>query len=171
MTPLPAALNPAASKTGLSVWRLEVARHAATWHTGEGAFQVGGRWSPKGRRVIYCALEPSTAILEVAVHKSFEVLDTVAHKLLHIVISRPELVHQIDIASIPNKAWLQSGTVSAGQQAFGDALLKLHPFLLVPSVVSTRSWNLLIDVNGANGMFSLLEAEGFNLDTRLNAAR
>lgn len=148
-----------------------MARHAATWHTGEGAFQVGGRWSPKGRRVIYCALEPSTAILEVAVHKSFEVLDTVAHKLLHIVVSKPDLVHQVDIATIPNKAWLQSGTVSAGQQAFGEALLKLHPFLLVPSVVSTRSWNLVIDVDGASGMFSLAMEEDFCLDTRLHPAR
>jgi len=171
LTPLPVALDPAASKTGLCVWRLEVARHAATWHTGEGAFQVGGRWSPKGRRVIYCALEPSTAILEVAVHKSFAVLDTVAHQLLHIVVNKPDLVHQVDIATIPNKAWLQSGTVSAGQQAFGEALLKLHPFLLVPSVVSTRSWNLVIDVDGANGLFSLLSAEDFCLDTRLHPAR
>jgi RES domain-containing protein len=164
-------LNPAALTTELSVWRLEVARHAATWHTGEGAFQVGGRWSPKGRRVIYCGLEPSVAILEVAVHKSFEVLDTVAHKLLHIVIKRPALVHQVDIATIANKAWLQSGTVSAGQQAFGEALLRSHPFLLVPSVVSKHSWNLVIDVDGADGMFSLFEAEDFSLDPRLNAAR
>lgn len=170
MTPLPAALDAGASAGKLDVWRLDAARHAGTWDQGEGAFQVGGRWTPKGRRVIYCGLEPSTTILEVAVHKSFRVLDTVAHKLIRIEISQPDLVHQLDLSTIPNKAWLQSGTVSAGQQAFGSALLDLHPFLLVPSVVSTHSWNLVIDVASAQGMFALKSVEDFSLDTRLHPA-
>lgn len=170
MTPLPAVLDALAPASELTVWRLDAARHAATWDNGEGAFQVGGRWSPKGRRVIYCALDPSTAILEVAVHKSFRVLDTVAHKLIRIAITRPELVHRLDLAGIANKAWLRSGTVSAGQQALGNALLDVHPFLLVPSVVSTHSWNLVIDVVRAQGMFAQKSAEDFCLDTRLHPA-
>lgn len=170
MTPLPAALNAGSASSTLDVWRLDAARHAATWHQGEGAFLVGGRWTPRGRRVLYCGLDPSTSILEVAVHKSFRVLDTVAHKLIRIEISRPGLVHRLDLTTIPNPAWLSSGTVSAGQQAFGNALLDVHPFLLVPSVVSTRSWNLVIDVTSAQGMFALKSAEDFSLDTRLHPA-
>lgn len=152
------------------MWRLDAARHADTWDQGEGAFLVGGRWTPRGRRVLYCGLDPATSILEVAVHKSFRVLDTVAHKLLRIEVSRPDLVHRLDLTTIPNPAWLRSGTVSAGQQAFGNALLDVHPFLLVPSVVSTRSWNLVIDVASAQGMFTLKSAEDFSLDTRLHPA-
>ena len=87
-----------------------------------------------------------------------------------IEISRPGLVHRLDLTTIPNPGWLRSGTVSAGQQAFGNALLDVHPFLLVPSVVSTRSWNLVIDVTSAQGMFALKSAEDFSLDTRLHPA-
>ena len=131
MTPLPAALNPGSANSTLDVWRLDAARHAATWHQGEGAFLVGGRWTPRGRRVLYCGLDPSTSILEVAVHKSFRVLDTVAHKLIRIEISRPGLVHRLDLTTISNPAWLRSGTVSAGQQAFGESGFTLHLAVLV----------------------------------------
>lgn len=170
MTPLPPALGGPATKTEILVWRMEAATHAKTWKKGEGAFKVGGRWSPKGRRVIYCALDPATAIMEVAVHKGFKVLDTVAHKLLQIRISRPDKAHVLDPATVPNKGWLRPGAVSAGQQAFGNALLDLHPLLVVPSVVSAHSWNLAIDVAGANGMFDRLSIEDFVLDTRLHPA-
>ncbi|MBT2322244.1 RES domain-containing protein [Variovorax paradoxus] len=171
LTPLPASLRTSASKAAkddLVVWRLDRAIFAPTWHRGEGAFQVGGRWSPAGRRVVYCALDPSTAILEVAVHKGFKVLDTVAHTLLSIGISKPDKVHVLDVATIPNKNWLRAGTVSAGQQAFGANLLDQHPLVVVPSVVSVHSWNLLIDVDSATGMSDLMASEDFSLDTRLN---
>ena len=75
MTPLPAALATQGQQQALTVWRLERAVHAAAWAQGIGSERVGGRWSPKGRPVIYAALDPATAILEVAVHAGFEVLD------------------------------------------------------------------------------------------------
>ncbi len=129
---------------------------------------MGGRWSPIGRRVIYCSLDPATAILEVAVHKGFHVLDTVSHQLLSIRIKQPEKAGVL--AKVPNRNWLHPGTVSSGQQAYGGKLLDQHPFLVVPSVVSVHSWNLLIDVGGAAGMFELIAGEDFALDTRLNPA-
>lgn len=142
--------------------------HSATWGTGEGALRVGGRWSSRGRRVIYTALDPSTAILEVAVHKGFKALDTVPHQLLSIAIHDPGKVHVLDVASISNKNWLRPGAISPNQQAHGDNLLSTHPFLIVPSVVSSHSWNLLIDVASAAGLFSLSSTENFALDTRLS---
>ncbi|MBC7942372.1 MAG: hypothetical protein H7Z19_21905 [Chitinophagaceae bacterium] len=60
--------------------------------------------------------------------------------------------------------------MSAGQQAFGSGLLDLHPFLLVPSVASTHSWNLVIDVLSTQGMLALKSVEDFSLDTRLHPA-
>jgi RES domain-containing protein len=167
--PLPPGLGVKGSTAVVPVWRLETAEHAKTWAKGIGAFMAGGRWSPKGRSVIYCALDPSTAILEVAVHKGFKVLDTVPHKLLQIGIHSPGRAHVLDVAKIPNKNWLRPGAVSAGQQAYGDALLDKHPFLVVPSVVSGHCYNLVIDVRGAKGFFKRLSAEDFALDTRLHA--
>ncbi len=164
MTPLPAALGGA----GLVAWRLETTRHFATWDTGQGAFLVGGRWSSVGRRVIYTSLDPSTAIIEVGVHKGLDTLDTVPHTLLEIAINDPAQVHVVDPATIPNAQWLQPGVVSAAQQAFGDELLATHPLVVLPSVVSSHSWSLLIDVSGAVKVFKLVGSAHFVLDRRLN---
>lgn len=171
MTPLPPALAGAKALADITVWRLDAAKYASTWNTGEGAFQVGGRWSSPGHRVLYAALDPATAILEVAVHKGFDALDAVAHQLLCIRVTQPDKVHVLDTTTIPNANWLRPGAVSSNQQKFGDALLAAHPMVLVPSVVSTHSWNLLIDVTAAAGMFELATAEDFALDTRLAGRR
>lgn len=165
MTPLPGALG----GKELIVWRLETRKYFATWEMAEGAFRVGGRWSSAGRRVLYTSIDPATAILEVGVHKGFDTLDTVPHTLIEIEIPDPAKVHVIQPAAIPNPNWLRTGTVGRGQQAFGDALLASHAFVVVPSVVSTRSWNLLIDVTGAAGLFSLRGSDAFALNTRLTS--
>lgn len=164
MTPLPAALG----GTGLVAWRLETTRHFSTWDTAQGAFLMGGRWSSVGRRVIYTSLDPSTAIIEVGVHKGLDTLDTVPHTLLEIAINDPAQVHVVELAAIPNLHWLQPGVVSVAQQAFGDVLLAMHPLIVLPSVVSSHSWNLLIDVTSAVNLFKLLRSAHFALDPRLN---
>lgn len=182
MTPLPGAISALGARTGkgvgvtgteLFVWRLEATKHFATWHMAEGAFRVGGRWSSAGRRVLYTSIDPSTTILEVGVHKGLDTLDAVAHTLLQIQIIDPLRVQLADIASIPNPNWLRPGTVSAGQQRFGDSLLAAHPLVLIPSVVSTHSWNLLIDADaaGAAKLFRLHGSDVFGLDPRLNPVR
>ncbi len=121
-----------------------------------------------GRRVIYASLDPSTAIIEVGVHKGLDTLDVVPHTLLEIAISDPAQVHVVHPAAIPNLHWLQPGVVSAAQQAFGDVLLATHPLVVLPSVVSSHSWNLLIDVTSAVKLFKLVRSSHFVLDTRLN---
>lgn len=166
MTPLPAALG----GQGLVAWRLERRIHAPDWSRGEGAFLFGGRWSSPGRRVVYAALDPSTAILEVAVHKGFDVLDAVPHTLLSIEVLEPGAVRIVQPRDVPNPNWLLPGTVSANQQAFGDALLTGHALVAVPSVVSRHSWNLLVAADAAAGRIRLAQEEAFALDTRLTPA-
>ena len=131
---------------------------------------MGGRWSSAGRRVLYASLDPSTAMVEVGVHKGLSTLDSVPHTLLQIQIPDPGRVHVSAAASIPNADWLRPGTVSNAQQAFGDALLSAHPLVLIASVVSTHSWNLLIDIAGAAGLFRLRSSEPFALDPRLKSS-
>lgn len=72
---------------------------------------------------------------------------------------------------LPDPTWLRPGTVSPVQQAFGDALLHRHPLAVVPSVVGTRSWNLLIDVPMATGRLATKAREPFVLAPRLAASR
>ena len=103
----------------------------------------------------------------MAVHKGFKTLDVVPHQLIRIEITDPSKVHVLDLSTVGNLNWLRSGVVSPNQQAFGAELLEKHPLLVVPSVVSTNSWNLLIDVDRAAGLFKEVSQEAFALDTRL----
>ncbi|HLY53961.1 MAG TPA: RES domain-containing protein [Stellaceae bacterium] len=166
MTPLPPPLGSGA----LVFWRLDQAKFAALWDGGEGSYRVGGRWSPRGVRAVYAALDPATAILEVAVHKSFRALDTVPHVLTSARIADAGHVHVVEPWQVPNPNWLRPGAVSAGQQGFGDALLKAHAFVLIPSVVSIHSWNLIFDPQAAAGLYDSVTQEPFALDPRLHPA-
>ena len=148
-------------------WRLETSKHFSTWQTAEGAFLFGGRWSSPNRRVLYTSLDPSTAILEVAVHKGLRTLDAVAHTLIQIEVASTKRVFKLDPATVPNPHWLRPGTISKDQQLFGDALLKTHALVLIPSVVSTHSWNLLIDVDATKAQFKLKSSEAFALNPSL----
>jgi len=165
VTPLPAARGGVGS---VQAWRLDDKRFAATWDSGEGARRFGGRWNSKGGKIVYCSIDPATAILEVAVHKTFKVLDAVPHVLTCIEITDPAGIHVVQPNAIRNANWLRSGTPSAGQQGFGDGLLAAHPFVLIPSAVSSHSWNLLYDRDVAAGLYTLRLQEDFALDTRLH---
>lgn len=166
MTPLPPPLG-----TGeIRLWRLDHERHAATWNSGEGAFLVGGRWNSKGVRAVYASLDPATAILEVAVHKGFKVLDTVPHILTSARIAEPSQVRVVTPEEVPNPNWLVPVVHGSGQQAFGDALLAQGAFVLVPSTVSRHSWNVIFDSAWAAGRFDDVCQERFALDPRLHVA-
>jgi RES domain-containing protein len=164
VTPLPPPLGPG----GLVFWRLDQAKFGPAWHRGEGSYLVGGRWNSRGVRAVYAALDPATAILEVAVHKTFGTLDTVPHVLTSARIADARQAHVVDPADVPNSNWLRPGAVSAGQQAFGDAMLKVHTFVLIPSVVSTHSWTVVFDPVAAKGCYGSVAQEAFALDTRLH---
>lgn len=155
----------------LFIWRLDPEEFGTTWDSGIGAEKVGGRWNSKGVRVVYGSLDSSTAILEVAVHKGFESLDTVRMMLTCARIADLSSVYTIDNQSVPNPNWLIPGTPSGGQQQFGDSLLAQHPFLLVPSSVNPHSWNLLLNPDLATDKYEVVMQERLRLDTRLNPPR
>ena len=164
MTPLPAPLGSGA----LRCWRLDQERHSGTWNTGEGSYLVGGRWNSKGVRAVYTSVDPSTAIMEVAVHKGFKVLDTAPHVLTSARVIDLSEVHVVYPEDLPNPNWLVPGSHGPGQQAYGDQLLKDHLFSLVPSTVSRHSWNLIFDADRAAGHYDDVQRERFALDPRLH---
>jgi len=164
VTPLPAPLG----SGDLRFWRIDQKRHAETWDTGEGAYLAGGRWNSPGVRVVYCAIDPATAILEVAVHKGFKVLDTSPHVLTSARVPDWSSIHIVHPDNIPNPNWLVPGNHGPGQQAFGDSLLKAHLFCLVPSTVSRHSWNLIFLAGKAKDHFDDVVQEPFALDPPLH---
>lgn len=166
MNLLPAALG----GKEVTAWRLDQANYAASWDSGEGAFRVGGRWNSAGVRAVYCSIDPSTAILEVAVHKGFAALDKVPHVLTGLLVGDPAGVHVVQPEHIPDPAWLRPGIPSARQQAFGNRLLAEHAFVLIPSAVSRHSWNLLFDAARVRDGYKLALQEAFVLDSRLHSS-
>jgi RES domain-containing protein len=164
LTPLPPSLG----GTELVAWRLDQAKFGASWDSGEGAYRVGGRWNSRGVRAVYCSIDPAAAILEVAVHTGFRALDTVPHVLTALTVTDPKSVHVVDPADVPNPNWLRPGIPSAGQQDFGDGLLARHRFVVIPSVISTQSWNLVFVGATASGTYAVRSQERFALDTRLH---
>ena len=167
MTPLPFALG----GRDLIAWRLDEGRHGKTWDSGEGAYRFGGRWNTPGVRAVYSSIDPATAILEVAVHKGFDALDIVAQVVTAVLINETAEVRVIRPEEVANPGWLEAGIPSAGQQAFGNDLLAKHGFVVLPSVVSRRSWNLIFVAERVAGNYRMLSQERFVLDTRLNPAR
>ncbi|HUN93832.1 MAG TPA: RES domain-containing protein [Burkholderiaceae bacterium] len=166
MTPLPTAVD--ASAIGLVGWRIDVRKHAASWDSGIGAEVAGGRWNPKGVKAVYCSLDPATCIIEVAVHTGFKVLDTQPHVLTSFDVSADATLLVVRPDDVPNPAWLHGGTPSAHQQAFGADLLSRHDFVIFPSAVSKRSWNLVFSPDAAGSRYAMRAQEALAVDTRLN---
>ena len=164
MTPLPASLGGAE----LVAWRLDQERFSATWDSGEGAHRLGGRWNSQGVRAVYCSIDPATAILEVAVHTGFRALDTEPHVLTAVRITDVSRIHVVQPGDVPNPNWLRPGHPSAGQQLYGDALLAGWGFIVMPSVISSHSWNLAFVGPAAGGAAVVVSQERFALDTRLH---
>lgn len=166
MTTLPGALAPGAP---IVAWRVDAAAHASAWDSGIGAERGGGRWNPKGLKVVYGSFDPSTTILESAVHRGFDVLDTQPFVLTSMSIPNPIDVRIVLPADVPNPAWLHGGIPSAGQQAWGATLLDSHAFVAFPSVVSKLSWNVVFRPDRAAGRYVVLGQGRLVLDTRLNS--
>jgi len=163
VTPLPPPLG-----TGeIRFWRIDQARHRAAWESGEGAFRVGGRWNRPGVRAVYCALDPATACLEVAVHKGLKALDTAPHYLTSARVTDPSKIRVVLPEEIPNPNWLTPSTPQLNQQSFGDALLKEFAAIIIPSAPSRHSWNLIFDAAQAQGFYDGVTQERFALDPRL----
>jgi len=141
-------LSPPLGSGDFSFWRIDADKYAPTWHNGEG---------------------PATAILEVAVHKGFKVLDTQAHTLTTGRIRNPDTITVIEPKDVPNPNWLTPCTPNSNQQEFGDRLLANNLFVLIPSAVSKHSWNLIFDATKAGGEYSDVRQDRFSLDPRLQS--
>ena len=169
MAPLPAALGGDAA--ALTAWRIDAQRFADSWDSGIGAERFGGRWNPKGLRAVYCSLDPATCLVELAVHRGFEVLDTQPHVLSAIAVP-PAAVRVVTPDEVPNPAWLQAGWPSAGQHGWGGELLAAHGLIVLPSVVSRASWNLVFAPDHlpatARAGLRLLQQRRLAVDPRFN---
>lgn len=150
------------------LWRLCRDVHAAKAFTGAGPFRYGGRWSPPGLAVVYCAESRSLAAMEILVHHLGTEVFTVA-KWVVIAAELPESLVEKP-ARVPD-AW-RGLSPTAAVQEFGATWARegRSAALRVPSAVVLGEFNYLL--NPAHPDFARIEVgkpEPFLFDSRLKS--
>jgi RES domain-containing protein len=124
----------------LILWR--ISNYASL--DGSGGLVVAGRWHSKGRPVVYCAQNPSTALLETLVHLEIDAEDRPAHfQVLRIEGPNNLSRESVDPRTLP-AGWPSD---SVATQSMGDQWLSSRRSLLleVPSVLVPETWNLIVN--------------------------
>jgi RES domain-containing protein len=111
---------------------------------GVGGLYVSGRWHTKGYPVVYCTLNPSTALLEILVHIEIDSEDR-PERFQVLKIEGPDTLslERIEANALPAD-WANDLTVT---QSVGDRWLSEERSLLleVPSVLVPETWNVLVN--------------------------
>ena len=130
---------------------------------GIGGIKASARWHTAGKPIVYCALQPSAAVLEVLVH--FDVLpDT--YKLLRIDVPNDITRRAVKLASLP----ADGASDLTATRAIGDEWLinSNSALLAVPSVVVPVTWNVLLNPRHPDAArVSISHVEQFPFDPRL----
>ena len=134
---------------------------------GDGGLHAAGRWHSKGRRVVYLAEHPASAVLELLVHLEIDVEDFPAHfQLLEIDAPDRIAVTAIDEASLPPD-WRDQPAVT---RALGDDWLRggTTALLRVPSAIVPATSNYLLNPSHADApQLSIAAVVRASLDPRL----
>jgi RES domain-containing protein len=128
-------------ESGRYLWR--ISNHADL--KGRGGLRAGGRWHTKGRAVVYCAEEPTGALLEALVHIEVESLQDLpkTYQLLRIAFPRNVAVEEVALAALPSD-WKRRTLLT---RSIGDAWLtaRRSAALRVPSAISPHAHNVLLN--------------------------
>jgi RES domain-containing protein len=111
---------------------------------GVGGLYVSGRWHTKGHPVVYCTLNPATALLEILVHMEIDAEDR-PERFQMLKIEGPDTlsVEEIKPGALPSN-WVED---IAFTQNLGDGWLSEAGSLLlkVPSVLVPETWNVVVN--------------------------
>lgn len=130
----------------MPLWRLTRAKHLQNCLHGMEASTVGGRWNPKGLRVIYTSETRALSILEMLVHADS---DLMPRDYLFVEVVLPEAARVLrveDFAALPAD-WRQypfgTETQEIGRSWVGSAKSAV---LSVPSAVVPEERNYVINL-------------------------
>lgn len=134
---------------------------------GTGGLYVSGRWHTKGRPVIYCTWNPSTALLETLVHMEIDAED-LPERFQVLKIEGPDTlsIEKIDADTLP-PTWAQDTIVT---QNLGDSWLSAKQSLLleVPSALVPETTNILINpMHEEAGLLKIIRIYEHAFDARL----
>ena len=124
----------------MTVWR--ISNHLNL--DGGGGLRASGRWHTRGLRIVYCAPNPATALLEIMVHAEIDFEDLpVAYTYL-----------EIDVPESASREVLDPSTLGADWSArfedtrtIGDEWLQSRrtALLLVPSPIVPATMNIVLN--------------------------
>jgi RES domain-containing protein len=124
----------------MRLWR--ISNHASL--SGEGGLHASGRWHTRGRRVVYLADHPASALLEVMVHLEIDPEDLPTHyQLLGIDVPEDVSVMRLAENELPD-GWR---TQIALTRTRGDEWLRAGTaaLLRIPSVIVPDTTNYVLN--------------------------
>jgi RES domain-containing protein len=111
---------------------------------GSGGLRAPGRWHTRGHRIVYCAPNPATALLEVLVHAEIDIED-IPVSLRYLEIDAPDSIsiETVNVETLPGN-WRshQEATRRTGDEWLRSGRTAL---LRVPSVIVPMTWNIVIN--------------------------
>jgi RES domain-containing protein len=122
----------------MTLWR--ASNHASL--DGAGGLRASGRWHSLGKRIVYCAPNPATALLEILVHAEIDVQD-IPVPIRYLEIEAPDSISAESVdASAAIAGWQKEKSRRAGDEWLSS---KRTALLRVPSVIVPATWNILIN--------------------------
>ena len=124
----------------MRLWR--ISNHASL--SGDGGLYASGRWHSRGRRVVYLADHPASALVEIMVHLEIDAEDLPTHfQLLGVEVPDGIDIAHVDEADLP-EGWRGDAALT---RARGDVWLSGNAaaMLRVPSAIVPESANYLLN--------------------------
>jgi RES domain-containing protein len=110
--------------------------------SGGGGLQAAGRWHTRGKRIVYLADHPASALLEMLVHMDRDVIPA-TYRLLRIVVSETAAMDKVGIDALTSDWRTQPAlTRQIGDQWLDQSSTAL---LQVPSVIVPLGKNFLLN--------------------------
>jgi len=147
----------------VTVWR--ISEHLEL--DGAGGLRVSARWHTRGRRIVYCAPNPATALVEALVHMELDAGE-VPDPLQYLEIEVPDTIstHTVAMETL-GRNWQRNE--AATRRAGDEWLHSGHTVLLqVPSVIVPQTWNTLINPqHPESAQIKVIQIHRHHIDPRL----
>jgi RES domain-containing protein len=134
---------------------------------GVGGLYVSGRWHTKGHPVVYCTLNPATALLETLLHMEIDSEDRPqCFQVLRIEGPDTLSIEKIEEGALdPNWAADMTSTQFVGDRWLSEIRSLL---LQVPSVLVPETWSVLVNPQHAEAsLLKITMTHEHAFDTRL----
>jgi RES domain-containing protein len=134
---------------------------------GNGGLRVSGRWHTRGRRIVYCAPNPATALLELLVHAEID-LEDLPIAFRYVEMEAPDSLATARVeAGVLTLGW--ENDVERARRAGDDWLRAGRTALLqVPCALVPATWNTLLNPQHPDsGQIRIARIHPFAMDPRL----